>query len=317
MLFCTLTVVVGFAVLATDAHAASLPSGSSLVYMYPDNDSSAVVDGSQNGSGGILSPVSPSTDYTFRIFCPASVSYYNRFRVATYSSYPTVGTTGTYLTRTVYSLTRSGDYLSYSFTTPSDANFILLFLWYYPNNADMIDRYYQYSNPELYSDIDIFTLYYPTSVYPGENVSFHIASNTLTNSRLSVAVRPVGETDTTEIYVGNSTDGSFDFYWAVPSDFPFGGYDIIVSFSDDYQGYSATYPLAILTRPSPAIPPDGELPVSMPDQLPDDDYRIDAGLVEIVGKTYSILPSEFLPMFTITVICLFLGLILRKRGGGG
>ena len=71
-------------------------------------------------------PCKPSTDYVFSMYSPTSETYRNRMNIGGYEVYPVNGTDATIFDNTN---TRDGDYLYNTFTTDSNTNYLLIFLW--------------------------------------------------------------------------------------------------------------------------------------------------------------------------------------------
>lgn len=98
-----------------------------IVRLYPKGD------GGMNGmatsdsiSWSLVVKVKPNTHYCFSMNSPTGNNYNNCLNIGGYSNYPTDGMAATIFDT---SSTRDGDYVYNTFTTNSNTNYLLIFLW--------------------------------------------------------------------------------------------------------------------------------------------------------------------------------------------
>ena len=98
-----------------------------IVRLYPKGD------GGSNGkatsasiSWSIVMPCQPSTNYVFSMYNPTGTNYRNRMNIGGYAVYPINGTAADTFDNTS---ARDGDYVYNAFTTNSNTNYLLIFLW--------------------------------------------------------------------------------------------------------------------------------------------------------------------------------------------
>ena len=98
-----------------------------IVRLYPKGDGGAGGRAtSASISWSIVMPCQPSTNYVFSMYDPTGSAYRNRMNIGGYAVYPVSGTAADTFDNT---FTRDGDYVYNAFTTNSNTNYLLIFLW--------------------------------------------------------------------------------------------------------------------------------------------------------------------------------------------
>lgn len=102
-------------------------SNADVQKIYPDNTTGQIIDGTSDEAYSLVVPIPPGS-YKFFMYHPLGVLGRNRFRIACYSNYPTVGATAI---SSVYEdeAVREGDFVHISFTAPIGTKYAVIFLW--------------------------------------------------------------------------------------------------------------------------------------------------------------------------------------------
>ena len=98
-----------------------------IVRLYPKGDGGAGGRAtSASISWSIVMPCQPNTNYVFSMYNPTGTNYRNRMNIGGYAVYPVSGTAADTFDSTS---ARDGDYVYNAFTTNSNTNYLLIFLW--------------------------------------------------------------------------------------------------------------------------------------------------------------------------------------------
>ena len=324
-----MTVVVGLSCPSPSVDAASyLPTfnngegGNALSiavkHYYPKNDDTAeVIDGSSTNSAVFEASVLPNTRYTFRFFSPAPstglTALYSRFRVAGYYRRPSVGTTGTYYTRTVNSLTRVGNYLYYTFTTDSSTQYVSFFLVSAVDSYDALMNSMDSLNAELYQELQISGTVEGERIVHSSIVTFYLgAEGGIGRYFFSIYGRPSDSDSWILLRDGLSAgEYTFDFLDYV------GSYDFRVKVVDERDNVSDSY-LVVTFDGGVVEISRGEFDLtSYPvdtSALPDIGDSLNNSAYTSTVKVFveSLIPSSFYPFLLLGLTFIFLGWWLHK-----
>ena len=289
-------------------------------HYYPKNDDSAeVIDGSSSNSAVFESSVLPNTKYTFRFFSPAPSTglapLYSRFRVAGYYRRPSVGTTGTYYTRTMNSLTRVGNYLYYTFTTDSDTQYVSFFLVSAVDSYDILMNTMDSLNAELYQELRISGTVEGERVVHSSYVTFYLgAEGGIGTYYFSIYGRPSGSDSWILLREGlRSGEYTFDFLDYV------GSYDFRVKVVDGRENVADSVIQVVFDGGVVEISRgDFDLtsssnPVEI-SAFPDIGDSLDNSAYTSTVKLFveSLIPSSFYPFLLLGLTFIFLGWWLHK-----
>ena len=325
-----MTVVAGLSCPSLSVDAASyLPTfnngegGNALAlavkHYYPKNDDTAeVIDGTSTHSAVFESSVLPNTKYTFRFFSPAPSTgldpLYSRFRVAGYYRRPSVGTTGTYYTRTMNSLTRVGNYLYYTFTTDSDTQYVSFFLVSAVESYDILMNTMDSLNAELYQELRISGTVEGEHIVHSNLVTFYLgAEGGIGTYYFSIYGRPSDSVDDWILLRDGLSAGeyTFDFLDYV------GSYDFRVKVVDERDNVSDSYLVVTFDGGVVEISRgEFDLTSSQPDisALPDIGDSLNNSAYTSTVKTFveNLIPSSFYPFLLLGLTFIFLGWWLHK-----
>ena len=148
-----------------------------VFHYYPSNPSCVVIEGTSTHSASFKAQVEPNTEYTFTFFSPAGSnqpgSFFSRFRVASFNRAPYEGLSGSYIARSVNDLSVNGNYYSYTFTTPSDCNYILIFMVSGVSDNNELTNLMASLQPALYRPLSFNSNFsYSLLNFPARIVSF-------------------------------------------------------------------------------------------------------------------------------------------------
>lgn len=287
-----------------------------VYHYYPKNDTTAeVIEGSSTHSASFRASVTPGKTYTFNFYSPPDTNFYSRFRCAYYSQVPSEGVLGSYLTRTVNSLTYIGNnrYI-YTFTAPANCQYVLFFLVTAQPSYDVLMSAMTSLDAKLYQPLYNNTSFdYTYQIQPGIlAVDFDLSAfYGFGVYNYKIDYKKQSETDFT-VLSNELSSGSFSTFIDLQENI----IDIRVTVFDRFSSASRTVTIDIGQGGAGSVSPDIDYPlfdVSYP--FIDTDISLvplDSNFPTIINNVFTAFPSEIVLLTIPLLLVSFMGWWLHK-----